>query len=355
MTNCLAKRDLEAMDLSNVDEARKNEILRIKDSIAFNYDATQDFASAASKNLTEFSSDLLKTVKMKDAPDVENLMTELLTNIEKVDATTLQAKKPTFIQRVFGTDQIKSFIRSYEDVETVIHGVRDKLEVANFELKKDIVTGERLLRTNLSYINALDNHIMAGKLRAQEEQAAIDAERANLDPEDQLMAYNLKSRQDELDRFSRKIFNLLLMREIAVQNVPQILLINNNSSILIEKIDSSINSTIPLWEQQMVIAIQLMRQRGALALQESVTKTTNNLIEKNGEMLRTNSVAVAKSLEAGVVDVEVLKKNSQNLIQTIKEIKAVQADGKKQRLEAARQLGALQSELNEQLLLTAGE
>ena len=145
------------------------------------------------------------------------------------------------------------------------------------------------------------------------------------------------------------------MREIAVQNIPSILLINNNSSILIEKIDSSINSAIPLWEQQMVIAIQLMRQRGALALQESVTKTTNNLIEKNGEMLRANSVAVAKSLEAGIVDVEVLKKNSQNLIQTIKEIKAIQADGKKQRLEAARQLGALQSELNEQLLLTAGE
>ena len=173
MTNCLAKRDLDAMDLSHVDDARKNEILQIKDSIVFNYDATQDFASAASKNLTEFSSDLLKTVKMKDAPDVENLMTELLTNIEKVDATTLQAKKPTFIQKLFGTDSIKAFIRSYEDVETVIHGVRDKLEVANFELKKDIVTGERLLQTNLSYINTLDNHIMACKIRAQEEQMAI--------------------------------------------------------------------------------------------------------------------------------------------------------------------------------------
>jgi uncharacterized protein YaaN involved in tellurite resistance len=342
------------MDLSNIDEARKAQILQIKNGITFNYDATQDYASAASKNLTEFSSDLLKTVKLNQAPDVEGLMTDLLTNIDKVDATTLQTKKPNFIQRLFGADQIKNFIRSYEDVESVIHSVRDKLEVANFELKKDIITCERLMKTNMAYINELDNFIMAGKMRIEEEQAAIDAERANIDPDDQLMAYTLKCRQDDLDRFERRIFNLLLMREIAVENLPQIMLIASSNSVLIEKIDSSINSTIPLWESQMVIAIQLMRQKGALALQESVTKTTNNLIEKNGELLRTNSVAVAKSLEAGIVDVEVLKKNSENLIQTMKDIRAVQAEGKKQRLEAAKQLGALQSELNNQLLLADG-
>lgn len=355
MTNCLAKRDLETMDLSHIDETRKSQIMQIKNGIAFNYDDTLDYASEASKNLTEFSSDLLKTVKLKDTPEVEGLITELMTSLEKVDASTLQTKKPNFIQRLFGVDQIKTFIHSYEDVETVIHGVRDKLEVANFELKKDIETCRRYLDKNMAYINSLDDFIMAGKIRVKEEQDAIDAERANIDPNDQLIAYTLKSRQDEVDRFERKLHNLLLMREIAIQNIPQIMLIANGDSILIEKIDSSINSAIPLWESQMVIAIQLMRQKGALALQESVTKTTNNLIEKNGELLRTSSVAVAKALETSVVDVEVLKKNSQNLIQTMKDIKAIQADGKKQRLEATRQLGALQSELNEQLLLTAGE
>lgn len=355
MTNCLAKRDLESMDLSNMDEARKNEIMQIKNSIAFTYDNTLDYASTASKNLTEFSSDLLKTVKMKDNAEIGDLLGELMSNLEKIDATTLSAKKPTFFSKLFKVDEVKSFIQRSEDVSTVIHNVRDKLEVANFELRKDVETSRRLIEQNINYINALDNHIVAGKIRIKEEQAAIDAERANLDLNDQLMTYTLKNRQDEVDRFDRRLANILLMREVAVQSIPQLMLLMQGDAILIEKIDSSINSAIPLWESQMVIAIQLMRQKGALALQESVTKTTNNLIEKNGELLRSSSVEIAKSLEQGVVSVETLKKNSQNLIQTMKEIKAIQADGKKQRLEAARQLGALQSELNEQLLLTAGE
>ena len=120
----------------------------------------------------------------------------------------------------------------------------------------------------------------------------------------------------------------------------------------VEKIESSINSAIPLWESQMVIAIQLMRQKGALALQESVVKTTNNLIAKNGEMLRAGSIEVAKALETGIVDVEVLKKNSENLIQTLQAIKTIREDGRQARLKATQELGLLQSKLNEQLLLT---
>lgn len=353
MNNYLTKKNMDNLTLDNVDEARKGQILAIKDSIVFSYDSTIDYAGAASKNLTEFSSDLLKTVKVKDTPEVEGLINELLTGLEKVDAATLQTKKHTLFQKLFKVDEVKQFITRYEDVEGVIDTVKDKLEVANFQLKKDIEVCNRYMEQNMKYINELDNYIMAGKLRADEEQQAIDTEKSKMDQADQLAVYTMNARQGELDRFNRKIHDLMLMRAIAIQNIPQILLIADGDSVLIEKIESSINSAIPLWESQMVIAIQLMRQKGALALQESVAKTTNNLIEKNGEMLKAGSIEVAKALETGIVDVEVLKKNSENLIQTLQAIKTIREDGRQARLKAAQELGMLQSKLNEQLLLTS--
>ena len=355
MTTCLAKRDLEQLNLANMSKERQEQILAIKSSIVMSRDSTLEYAGDASRNLTEFSSDLLKTVKVKDTPEVEGLINELMTGLEKVDASTLQARKPTVFERLFKVDQVKQFITRYEDVEGIIDTVKDKLSVANFQLKKDIEVCERYLRQNEAYINELDNYIVAGGIRAQEEQAAIDEAQKNVDPSDQLAVITLNNRQSELDRFNRKLHDLKLMRAIAIQNIPQIILIADGDSVLIEKIESSINSAIPLWESQMVIAIQLMRQRGALALEKAVTQTTNNLIAKNSELLKSGSLEVAKALETGIVDVEVLKKNSQNLIETLKGIKQIREEGKQSRLKAAQELSQLQIQLNEQLLLVSGK
>ena len=354
MTTCLAKKDLEACNLAKLDDERRSQVLAIKDSITFDSNSILEYAGSASKSLTDFSSDLLRSVKLKDTPEVEGLLTELLTGLGKVDAVTLTENKPSFIKRLFRVDEIKMFAARCEDVESIVQGIREKLETANFQLKKDIELCDRYLEQNKAYINALDNFILAGNLRYQEEIAAIQAEKANLDTEDQLAVYTLNARQDELDRFERKLYDLLLMRKIAADNIPQILLIKQGDSILVEKIDSSINSTIPLWESQMVIAIQLMRQKGALAIEQAVTTTTNNLLEQNSQLLKANTIEVAKSLEKGIVDIEVLKKNNQTLIETLQEVVKIREDGKNARLKATREIGLLQSKLNEQLLLTSG-
>ena len=345
---------MEQLSLENMDEARKNEIMSIKNSIVLSYDTTLDFASSASRNLTEFSSDLLKSMKIKDTPEVEGLINELMTGLEKVDVTTLTETKPSFFKKLFKVDELKQFIVRYEDVEGVIGVVKEKLESANFQLKKDIEVCNRYLEQNLAYINELDNYIMAGGLKLRDEQAALNVDKATIDQSDMLAVHNLNARQNEIDRFERKLHNLMLMRSIAIQNIPQIMLIKDGDGVLIEKIESSINSAIPLWESQMVIAIQLMRQKGALAIQRSVTNTTNNLIAKNGELLKAGSIEVAKELEAGIVDVEVLKKNSENLIATLNAIKSIREDGKQARLQATKELGMLQMKLNEQMLLESG-
>lgn len=350
----LSKRDMDSLSLENLSKERKESILAIKDSISLSYEDTLDFASSASKNLTEFSSDLLRTMKIKDTPEVEGLLTELMAGLEKVDAGTLMESKPSFFKKLFHVDSVKSFIVRYEDVESVVDGVKDKLDQASYQLKKDIEHCNRYLEQNLAYINELDNFIMAGKLKIEEENKEIEAERRHLDETDLLAVHSLNAKQNEVDRLDRKIHNLLLMREIAVQNIPQIMLIRDGDGVLIEKIDSSINSAIPLWESQMVIAIQLMRQKGALAIQRSVTNTTNNLIAKNSELLKSGSIEVAKELETGIVDVEVLKKNSENLIRTLEEIKRVRAEGKIARDRATQDLVALQMKLNDTLLLASG-
>lgn len=351
----LTKAEFDNLSLDNVDEGRRAQIMNIKNSIVLSYEDTLDYAGSASKNLTEFSSDLLKTMKIKDTPEVEGLITELMAGLESVDISTLTENKPNFLKKLFKIDELKQFIVRYEDVESVIGKVKSKLESANYQLKKDIEICNRYLDQNLNYINELDNFIMAGKLKSKEEQEALDGEKAVVDSSDLLSVQLLNSRQNEIDRFERKLHNLLLVREIAVQNIPQIMLIRDGDGVLVEKIDTSINSAIPLWESQMVIAIQLLRQKGALAIQKAVTNTTNNLIEKNGELLKSGSIEVAKELETGIVNVETLKKNSQNLIDTLAAIKQIREKGKEDRLKATQELGMLQSKLNEQLLLEVGQ
>lgn len=353
-TMYLTKREMDSLDLERLDPSRRNEIINIKNSISLDYESTLEFASSASKSLTEFSSDLLKTMKVKDTPEVEGLITELLAGLEKVDANTLMETKPSFFKRLFKVDELKQFIVRYDDVASVIDGVKGKLEQSNFQLKKDIEVCNKYLEQNLQYINELDNFIMAGKIKVEEERKILKAEESTLDSSDMLEVHNFNAHQNEVDRLDRKVHDLMLMRGIAVQNIPQIMLIRDGDGVLIEKIQASINSAIPLWESQMVIAIQLMRQKGALAIQKGVTNTTNNLIAKNSELLKSGSIEVAKELERGIVDIDVLKKNSENLIKTLETIRSIREEGRENREKATQELAALQMKLNEQLLLQSG-
>ena len=334
-TTCLSKKDLDSGSLSNISEERRHTIMAIKDGIALESESILDFGNGASKNLTEFSSDLLSKMKLKDTPEVETLLSDLLKGLGQIDASTLLEKKPTFFQRLFGEKaDVKKFIMRYEDISSVITEIKSKLEVSTFQLKKDMEVCSRYLEQNLNYINALDDYIMAGRIKVNENQ--------------------LNARQSNLDRLERKVHDLNLMRAIAIQNIPQIMLIRDGDGVLVEKIQSSINSAIPLWESQMVIAIQLMRQKGALTIQKSVTDTTNNLIARNSELLESGTIEVAKELERGIVDVEVLKKSSENLIKTLESLKQIREEGRKERIKATAELAALQSRLNEQLLLQGG-
>lgn len=350
----ITKKDMDSMSLANLSEEKRNQIMSIKNGLSLTDDAIIGFGNEASKNLSHFSSELLTAMKVKDNPEVEDLLTELMTGLQEVDCDSLLARKPSFLKKLFKVDDIKSFMVKYEDVQSVVNTVKKKLEQTEFQLKKDISLCNQYLEQNESYIGDLDNYIMAGKIKVQEEREILEQEERELDKTDQLAVHRLSIKQDDLDRLDRKITDLMLMREIAVQNVPQIQLIRGADNVLIEKIQSSINSAIPLWESQIVITIELMRQKGALGVQKAITDTTNKLIAKNSELLKVGSIEVAKELERGIVDLETLKKSQQNLIETLDTIKTIRLEGREQRLQVAGEIENLHEQLNNAMLLSPG-
>jgi uncharacterized protein YaaN involved in tellurite resistance len=348
----LTKRNMDMVSLDGLSDAKKNEIIQIKNGLSLSYENVVDFGSSASKNLSSFSTELLTTMKVKDSPEVETMLTELMTGLQEVDCDNLLKKKPSLLKKILRIDDLQNFMIKYEDVQTVINTVKKKLEQTQFQLKKDIELCERYLEQNMNYIEELDSYIMAGMLKVQEEREQLALEEQTLDKSDQLAVHEFSARQNDVERLDRKVHDLTLMREIAIQNIPQIQLIKGGDAVLIEKIQSSINSAIPLWESQIVIAIELMRQKSALTVQKNIVDTTNKLITKNSELLKVGAVEVARELERGIVDIETLKKSQENLIQTLDSIKTIRQDGRQQRLQVAEELTQIHGRLNDALLLT---
>lgn len=344
--------NIASLDVMKLDEGRKQQVYQIKDNMVLSPESTLNFGTDVHKHLSAFSTQVLTNVKLKDMPDVEGFISELLVNLDKVDANSLLEVKQSWFRKFTKSDNLKQFIAKYEDVNGLLGGVKMKLEQCNLQLRKDIDTCSKFLEQNMMYINELDNYIIAGKLKYDEESVLLEEKKKDINADDLLSVYEIKGEQEELDRLERKLYNLLLIREVAIQNITQLRLIRELNSKLIEEIQISINTAIPMWESQMVIAIHLLREKGALAIQQSVRNTTNKILEQNSALLRSGSIEIAKELEEGVVDINVLKNNTTNLVKVLEDINKIRSDGKKKREEVIVELSKLQTKLNEQVLLS---
>lgn len=352
----LSQKDIASGNLEACTPEMKAKVLDIKSKFNIMDDShIIDFGLAPSKALSEFSSTLLGKIKMKDAPEVEGLITGLVSELDKIDANSLSTlNKPSFLRRFFGVD-VKGFIQKYESVQGVIEGISTKLQDAQHELRSDVELCALLINKDLQHISDLDAYILAGASLLNELNATVDEAKSKLDETDFAKVYELQNLENNVHNLDQKIHDLQLIRMVAVQNIPQLSLIKGGNNVLIRKIQSSIDSAIPLWESQFVIAIQIMRQQTAVKLQESITETTNKLIESNAVLLHSSATEVAMALEKGVVDVETLKKSTNELIQTAKDITAIREKGAKDRANATKELYALQTKLNESYLALAGD
>jgi len=333
---------------------QRSRVEQIKDGI--NLMDTQTaivYGVGAQRDIAGFSEQILTKVRNKDSGYVGELMSDLVIKVKEVGVDELDdgfLDKIPFINNA--ARALKKFIQRYEKLEVQIDQIEHELEQARMAMLKDITVFDGLFEKNLEYFRDLQVYIVAGEEKLAElRDQTIPALRTEAQAKgDAMSAQVVRDFEDTVNRFEKKVHDLKLSKTIAIQTAPQIRLIQNNDKVLVDKIQTAILSTIPLWKSQIVIALGLERQKNVLELQRSVTDATNELLTKNAELLRQNSVDVARESERGVVDLETLKKVNSDLITTIEETIKIQRQGREARLDAERELAGIEDQLKQTLL-----
>jgi uncharacterized protein YaaN involved in tellurite resistance len=320
-------------------------------------DSTQviNYGVAAQKNIADFSNQALSQVRTKDMGEVGDMLSNLVIELKGLDYSE-EEKKGFFGFFKKAQNSIAELKAKYDKAEVNVDKITAALDEHWRVLTKDIAMLDKMYQMNLAYFKELSMYIIAGKLRLEElrktelPRLQAKAEETGL-PEDAQAASDYASL---LGRFEKKLHDLELTRMISIQMSPQIRMIQNNDSLMAEKIQTSIVNTIPLWKSQMVIALSLHHSKQAMEAQREVTNVTNDLLKKNAEALRQGSLDVARESERGIVDLETLRQTNATLIQTLEEVRNIQNEGRAQRAQAEEELGRIEGELKQKLLELKG-
>ena len=316
--------------------------------------ACLQFGTAAQRSIAEFTDQILSQVRAKDSGYVGELLGELLAELKEVDVTD-PGNDEGFLAKIpflkSAKNKAEKLISRYEVLKVQVDRIEAKLEQARMEMLKDIGMFDMMYEKNLEYFRNLNLYIAAGEEKIEElqreELPRLRKEAA--DSGDPMAAHLVHDFEENAGRFEKKIHDLKLSRTIAIQTAPQIKLIQNNDKLLVDKIQTATLNTIPIWKSQIVIALGLGKQQKVLKLNQEISETTNELLARNAQLLKTNTVETAREAQRGVVDVETLKKTNQDLIETIRETLRIQQEGRKKRREAEAELTRLEDQLKEAL------
>ena len=312
------------------------------------------YGSAAQTKLSEFSQSMLNHVQAQDIGPVGDSLTELMYRLQEENPDELRAGEGNIFQRVFGKvkQSIYEVTAKYQKIGAQIDKISIKLDKEKDGLLKDNLMLEQLYQKNKDYFDALNIYIAAGELKMEDLQTTIIPEAMKKAEEtgDQMDVQIANDYTQFLDRLDKRTHDLRLARQITIQQAPQIRLIQNTNQALAEKIQASIATAIPLWKNQVVIALTLLRQKDAVTAQRQVSETTNDLLKKNSEMLKISAIETAKENERGIVDIETLQTTQNDLIETIQETLRIQQEGKEKRRHAEVELGNMEDDLKQKLL-----
>ncbi|MFJ5336136.1 toxic anion resistance protein [Pectobacterium sp. CHL-2024] len=346
---------LSELNLSQLSEQEKSEVSVLVNKIDITDPMLSiSYAANTMGNISRFSESLMQEVRAKDAGVIGEQLTDLLMKVKSVDLTVFDTKQSflasfPLIGKLFNT--IQRTLLEYQTLAQQVDTVSKKLESAMMELLRNISTLEQLFIRNREYFQQITLHIIAGKQKLAAIQsgdltaAQEKAQRTN-DPMDMQYVRDLVS---NIQRFERRLHDLMMSRTIAIQTAPQIRLMQSNSQSLAEKIQSSILSTIPLWKSQIVMAITLHSQRKSAKLQKDVSDTTNAMLRRNAEMLQLGTVETAREVERSIVDIETLREVQSRLLNTIEETVTIANDARTRRADVEKELGTMETELRTRL------
>lgn len=349
----LPKEDREAyLQNVNLSDEEKKTVADFVDKIDIkNSGIILQYGAAAQKRVADFSDSALKGVKTKDLGEVGTMLAGLITELKGFSAGT-EEKKGLFGRIKEKITDVAKLKAKYDSAEANVNKITAALETHSDQLQKDIIMLDKMYESNLTYFKELTMYILAGKEKLDKERKTTlieleeKAKKSGLTED----AQAAKDFDDLCNRFDKKISDLELTRTISMQMAPQIRLVQNGDTLMVEKIQSTINNTIPLWKNQMVIALGMAHSQSAMEAERKVTDLTNELIKKNAESLKAGSIEIAKESERGIVDMETIKYTNQQLIETLDEVVKIQDEGRAKRREAESELGQIEAELKAKLL-----
>ncbi|MBQ8556078.1 MAG: toxic anion resistance protein [Clostridia bacterium] len=342
------------LDASQLTEAEK---IAIEDFIGkldvTNPDHVLLFGADAQKHISDFSDSALEAVRSQDTGEVGDMLENLVVELKGFET---DAEEPKGIMKLFSKaeDRMERMKARYNKVSVNVESIANSLENHQVQLLRDVAMFDNLYDQNTAYFRQLTLYIIAGeekleRVRNGELKALHAAAAASGDAMDAQKANDLAA---QCDRFEKKLHDLKLTRQVSMQMAPQIRLLQNNDSLLVERIQSTLANTLPLWKSQMVLALGLHHSQQALKAQKAVTDMTNELLKKNAETLKMGTIETAREAERGIIDMDTLIQTNQSLIDTINEVMAIQAQGRQQRIEAEKTMYAMEQDLKAKLLAT---
>ena len=311
------------------------------------------YGSATQEKISKFSDTILEDVRTRNAGEVGEQLADLVGQIKSFDREVAGEKKG-FFSKLFRSArrEFDALVAKYNKIEKNIDTIEDSLKKDKIQMLKDITIFDNLYEKNLEYFKEISLYIIAGDIKLKE---LREVELPKLKEEakksgDQIDVQKVNDMENLINRFEKKLYDLKTTRIISIQMAPQIRLLQSNDAELVEKIQSSIINTIPLWKNQMVLALGLTNAKQALKSQQAVSKLTNDMLLKNSETLKQGSVEIAKDSERAIVDVETLQKTNQNLIETLDSVIQIHEEGRVKRAEAEKTLQDIEKELKAKML-----
>ena len=309
------------------------------------------YGAEAQKKVSTFADSILVEVKNTDAGDVGNSLTKLIGELKTFESS---AEKPKGLKALFTSAEkhIAQVQSRFDDVAGNVSNIAGTLESHQVQLLKDVSMFNHLYEMNLGYFKELTMYIIAGEKKLAELRAG-DIKKLKEQAEksgDTLDAQKASDLEQAADRFEKKLHDLKLTRQISLQMAPQIRLLQNNNALLIERIQSTLVNTLPLWKNQMVLAIGMQHSQQAMRAQRAVTDMTNELLKKNAETLKQGTIETAQEAERGIIDIETLVQTNKSLIDTMNEVVRIQTEGRQKRAEAEKTLAKMENELKQRLI-----
>ncbi len=318
-------------------------------------DSTQvlQYGAKAQSKISQFSDSVLEGVKTRSTGEVGDLLANLVGEIKSFDSDIAGDNK-SFLGKLFNNakKQVDTWIAKYSKIETNIDGIEKQLENHRLQMLKDIAIFDTMYEKNLEYFKEISLYIIAGEKKLEElRNVELPKLRAQAQESgEQLDAQKVQDLENTINRFEKKIYDLKTTRIISIQMAPQIRLLQNNEAELVEKIQGSITNTIPLWKNQIVLALGINNAKQALGAQKAVTNLTNDMLKKNSEILKQGSIEIAEESERAIVDIETLQKTNRDIIETLDKVIEIHETGRAKRQEAEVELQNIEKELKDKMI-----